>query len=144
MNEERRMILEMLQEGAISVEEAERLMEALPAEESRQLTTAAPARAGVSPKRVVVLVTENGKQKVNVRVPFSLVRVGLKMGKSIGAISLKSAKDDPQAQQALDILNNIDVDELLASIDDGEITLPYAIGDVDDEDSGDQVRVVLE
>lgn len=72
MNEERRMILEMLQEGAISVEEAERLMEALPAEESRQLTTAAPARAGVSPKRVVVLVTENGKQKVNVRVPFSL------------------------------------------------------------------------
>ena len=133
MNEERRMILEMLQEGAISVEEAERLMEALPAEESRQLTTAAPARAGVSPKRVVVLVTENGKQKVNVRVPFSLVRVGL-----------KSAKDDPQAQQALDILNNIDVDELLASIDDGEITLPYAIVDVDDEDSGDQVRVVLE
>lgn len=144
MNEERRMILEMLQEGAISVEEAERLMEALPAEESRQLTTAAPAREGVSPKRVVVLVTENGKQKVNVRVPFSLVRVGLKMGKSIGAISLKSAKDDPQAQQALDILNNIDVDELLAGIDDGEITLPYAIVDVDDEDSGDQVRVVLE
>ncbi len=143
MNEERRMILEMLQEGAISVEEAERLMEALPAEEPRQLAEA-PVRAGVSPKRVVVLVTENGKQKVNVRVPFSLVRVGLKMGKSIGAISLKSAKDDPQAQQALDILNNIDVDELLASIDDGEITLPYAIVDVDDEDSGDQVRVVLE
>ena len=44
----------------------------------------------------------------------------------------------------IDILNNIDVDELLASIDDGEITLPYAIVDVDDEDSGDQVRVVLE
>ena len=144
MNEERRMILEMLQEGAISVEEAERLMEALPAEESRQLTAASPARAGVSPKRVVVLVTENGKQKVNVRIPFSLVRVGLKMGKSIGAVSLRSAKDDPQAQQALDILNNIDVDELLAGIDDGEITLPYAIVDVDDEDSGDQVRVVLE
>lgn len=143
MNEERRMILEMLQEGAISVEEAERLMEALPAEGPRQLAEAS-VRAGVSPKRVVVLVTENGKQKVNVRVPFSLVRVGLKMGKSIGAISLKSAKDDPQAQQALDILNNIDVDELLASIDDGEITLPYAIVDVDDEDSGDQVRVVLE
>ena len=144
MNEERRMILEMLQEGAISVEEAERLMEALPAEESRQLTAASPAHAGVSPKRVVVLVTENGKQKVNVRIPFSLVRVGLKMGKSIGAVSLRSAKDDPQAQQALDILNNIDVDELLAGIDDGEITLPYAIVDVDDEDSGDQVRVVLE
>ncbi|MFR9191172.1 MAG: hypothetical protein ACLVL7_13870 [Anaerotruncus massiliensis (ex Togo et al. 2019)] len=37
-----------------------------------------------------MLVTENGKQKVNVRVPFSLVRVGLKMGKSIGAISLSA------------------------------------------------------
>jgi len=30
MNEERRLILEMLKEGSISVEEAERLMEALP------------------------------------------------------------------------------------------------------------------
>lgn len=49
MNEERRMILEMLQEGAISVEEAERLMEALPAEESRQLTTAAPAARACPP-----------------------------------------------------------------------------------------------
>lgn len=143
MNEERRMILEMLQEGAISVEEAERLMEALPAEESRQLTTAAPPRGRVPQAGGRARDRERQAEGQRAR-PLLARAVGLKMGKSIGAISLKSAKDDPQAQQALDILNNIDVDELLASIDDGEITLPYAIVDVDDEDSGDQVRVVLE
>lgn len=150
MNEERRLILEMLKEGTISVEEAERLMEALPktqeSEEPQPLALEA-AEAGdgpapIAPKRIRIQVRENGKNKVNVRVPFSLVRVGLKLGQSFSSLGAKYV--DEEGAKAMEMLKNIDVDELLASISDGEITLPYAMVDVDDEDTGESVLVVLE
>lgn len=143
MNEERRMILQMLQDGSISVEEAERLMEAIPAETStlEMVETSSVAQ----PRRIKVVVTEDDKTKVNVKVPFSLMRVGLKLGQSAGAIGSKYAKDAEEAQ-VLDVLKNIDVDELLGSLNDGEITLPYTIVDVDHDDNGKRqhVTVVLE
>ena len=139
MNEERRMILEMLQTGSISVEEAEKLLEAVPKEGESPLAN----YEGRMPNRLLVLVTENDKPKVNVRVPFSLVRVGLKLGKSFGALGAKYAKDSEDIQ-ALEMLNDLDIDELLASIMDGEIQLPYVIVDMDEAETGQTVRVVLE
>lgn len=151
-NEERRMILEMLKDGAITVDEAERLMAAIPESEEpacseTSLMVAGPAADAsahlLQPKRITVLVMEGGKTKVNVRVPFSLVRAGLKIGKSVGAMSLKFTKDESSAQ-AMEILQNLDIDELLGSISDGDITLPYTLVDVEDPEKGEHVRVALE
>lgn len=151
MNEERRMILEMLREGAISIEEAERLLEAVPADggfSETALRTVAPsaesgARGVLSPKRIIVLVSEGGKPKVNVRIPFSLLRIGLKLGKSFGSMGLKNVNDE-QSAQAFEMLQSLDIDELLNSVDDGEITLPYTIVDVEDAEKGEHVLIVIE
>ena len=143
MNEERRMILQMLKDGAVSVDEAERLLEAIPAE--AEALEVVRTSSGSQPRRISVVVTEDGRTKVNVKVPFSLMRLGLKLGQSAGAIGAKYAKDAEEAQ-VLEVLKNIDVDELLGSLNDGEITLPYTIVDVDQELDGkhQHVSVVLE
>lgn len=147
MHEERRMILEMLKEGAVTIEEAERLLEAIPAEEETARTEAlmAGSSGGNTPKRIYVHVTEDGRTKVNVKVPFSLVRAGLKLGKSFGALGARHAKDQSEAD-ALEMLKEIDIDELLDSLNDGEITLPYTIVDVDNVEDGrlQHVTVLLE
>ncbi len=146
MSEERRMILQMLKDGTISVEEAERLMEAaVPAEingSSEEL--AVLTGPGATPRRIRVRVESGGKPKVNVKIPFSLVRVGLKMGKSFGALGAKYSKDNPDDMAALEMLKDLDVDELLNSLHDGEISLPYTLVDVEDEEKGENVLVVLE
>lgn len=149
MNEERRIILEMLQAGAVTLEEAERLMEALPTESAE--TKAAPEMdnssdapnnlSGISPKRILVRVTEGDKTKVNIKVPFSLVRMGLKLGQTFGVLGAKYSAD---YSAEVEMLKSIDIDELLSSLSDGEISLPYTMVDVDDDEKGQHVQVVLE
>lgn len=81
MNENRRRILEMLANGQITADQAERLIAALEKEPQR-----APASNGSEPrpkaKYVRVLVEDNGKgtgPNVNVRVPMQLLRSGVKL-----------------------------------------------------------------
>ena len=149
MNEERKLILEMLKAGTVTVEEAERLLAAL-AEETAETQDAEKTELAVydgvtgaqlRPKRIVVCVTKGEKPVVNVRVPFSLARAGLKMGKTFMSIG---AKTDPDAAQAFEALRDVDMDDILDSISDGDITLPYAIVDVDDDEKGEHVKIVLE
>ncbi|WRS26161.1 hypothetical protein U6B65_07285 [Oscillospiraceae bacterium MB08-C2-2] len=145
MAEERKVILEMLRDGDISVEEAQRLMDAVP-EDTRQSTenTALELHKqpeGQTPKRILIKVTEGGKSKVNVKVPFSLVRVGLKLGQAAGAMS---GKLSPENAAALEMLKTIDIDEIMSALSEGDITLPYALVDVDDESKGEHVQIVLE
>lgn len=148
MSEERRMILQMLKDGTVSVEEAERLLEAIPTEDApppkeRSLApTAQPVP--LAPRRLVVLVTEGNTTKVNVKIPFSLVRAGLKLGKSFSSVAAKAAFTTPEDAAILEMLRDIDVDELLSSINDGEITLPYTMVDVSDEQKGEYVQLILE
>lgn len=144
MNEERRIILEMLRDGAVTVEEAERLMEALTA--SGASPEGAPdslavSNAGITPKRILVRVIENGKTKVNVKIPFSLVRTGLKLGQTFGALGAKYSAD---YSAEAELLKNIDIDEVLGSLSDGEIALPYTMVDVEDDEKGQHVQVIME
>jgi hypothetical protein len=83
MNEERRQILQMLGDGKINADEAERLLSAL---EGRGASAAAgPApRTGGRPKYLRVLVDaedhHTGKPvKVNIRVPVMLMRAGVRL-----------------------------------------------------------------
>jgi hypothetical protein len=82
MSENRRQILDMLAQGKITVDEAERLLSALERE---------PASAGAAGEtrrndkvkylRVVVDAQDDvdGQTKVNVRVPMQLLRAGVKL-----------------------------------------------------------------
>jgi len=134
----------MLKDGDISVEEAERLLEAIPAgeDDGGSANNALVSAPGIAPKRISVLVKEQGKTKVNVKVPFSLVRVGLKLGKAFGAAGGRHMKEEEAA--AMELLANLDIDELLDSLDDGEITLPYTIVDVNDEEKDQMVEIIME
>lgn len=77
MNDNRRQILDMLAQGKVTAEEAERLIAAL---ERGNLPM---ARDSGSVKYLRVLVDANdpldGPTKVNVRVPMQLLRAGVKL-----------------------------------------------------------------
>lgn len=84
MSEDRRKILEMLSQGKINVDEAERLMAAL----NKEAPSNGPgndSESGPKPKpkyiRVVVSDEEGKPQgaKVNIRVPMQLLRSGVKL-----------------------------------------------------------------
>jgi hypothetical protein len=95
MKEERRKILNMLGEGKISAQEADALLDALSlsaAAEAAPLAVMAPTRAAATtaPKYLRVLVegNEDGKEnKVNVRVPFDLIRAGMRLAALLPAVA---------------------------------------------------------
>lgn len=80
MKEERKKVLEMLSEGKISADEAERLLQALEsktAEASPQ--TALTDTLNNLPKYLFVKVDSVDGDKVNIRVPLKLIKAGIKL-----------------------------------------------------------------
>lgn len=83
MKEQRRQVLQMLAEGKITADEAERLIDAL----QRQQPESSPtAGSGPRPRpkylRVMVSSEESGGDgpgRVNVRVPLQLLRAGVRL-----------------------------------------------------------------
>ncbi|WP_255510835.1 hypothetical protein [Micromonospora sp. WP24] len=84
MNEQRRQVLEMLADGKITADEAERLIDALQRERPEPTPGAAP-RPKPRPKYLRVLVNYeddsggDGPGRVNVRVPLQLLRAGVRL-----------------------------------------------------------------
>jgi hypothetical protein len=82
MNEQRRQVLQMLAEGKITADEAERLIDALEREQPESLPGAAP-RQKPRPKYLRVVVVDNssddGPGRINVRVPLQLLRAGVRL-----------------------------------------------------------------
>jgi hypothetical protein len=77
MSEEKKLILEMVKNGKLSVEEAERLLEkAVPGERLSKYT---PSQKPNSRKFLRIRVTEEGKPKANVNIPIALAEVGLNL-----------------------------------------------------------------
>lgn len=76
-SEERLKILNMLEEGKITAEEAAQLLNALGKQERRRI-----APSGSEPRWLRVRITEldSDKTSVNVNLPINMVNVGLKMG----------------------------------------------------------------
>ena len=82
MSEERKKILEMLSEGKINVEEAERLLSTLSED-----TGTTPEDSGKNPRYLRIMIepgpeSEN-PDRVNVRIPLKLIRAGLKLASFI-------------------------------------------------------------
>jgi hypothetical protein len=122
MNEDRLRILKMVQEGKVSPEEGERLIEALG--DAQPSGEAKPKK----PKLLKIRVKEGDKTKVNVTIPISLAKLGLKFIPKDAQMTLGDQK--------------IDLEEILRVIEEG---VPDGkIVDVDDEDGNTKVEIVVE
>jgi hypothetical protein len=93
---------------------------------------------GIHPKNILVQVTEAGKPQSNVRIPFFVVRAGMKIGKAIGNHKTTKRQDE------LDMLKDIDIDTILTSLNNGELTLPCLLVDVEDSENERHVKITLE
>lgn len=79
MSEETRKILELLDQKKISVDEAERLMNAVGVERTDTGSSIAETANKPKPKFLRVLVNDQ-EDKVDVRVPLQMIRAGIKLG----------------------------------------------------------------
>ena len=135
MTEERRQVLEMLSQGKVTVQEAEQLLAAV----------AQPAAADEGPKappkyfRIQVHdAAREGKkaENVNIRVPISVVRGGLRLGSLIpGLFAKKKIQLDNGVELDLSKVTYSDLEAMIKDI--GELSV--------DVDGGDaQVRIRCE
>ena len=144
MNNDRRSVLQMLADGKINADEAERLIGAMegagpaPAHVRRrrhrpqQAAAEVPARVGGCERR------DEGPTKVNIRVPMALLRAGVRLTSLIPP----AARDQVNAELAkngvpFDIgqLKPENLEDLIAHLDDFSV-------DVDAQDA--KVRVYCE
>jgi SHOCT-like protein len=140
MNEQRRQILQMLAEGKITADEAERLIDALEREEPESPPGAAP-RPKPRPKylRVVVSSADNfggdGPGRVNVRVPLRLLRAGVRLTSLIPPQALTQVNAElSKSGVPIDLtqLKPQHIEELIEQLDDVTV-------DVDQPDAKVQV-----
>jgi hypothetical protein len=138
VNEQRRQVLQMLAEGKITADEAERLIDALEREQPESPPGAAP-RQKPRPKYLRVVVVDNsgddGPSRVNVRVPLQLLRAGVRLTSLIPPQALTKINAElNKSGVPIDLtqLKPQDIEELIDQLDD--VTL-----DVDDPDTKVQV-----
>ena len=100
--EERLQILDMIRSGQITADEGARLLEALKEEEEDRLPEE-PRLGGRAkePNQFRIRVTDlkTGRQKVDMRMPWSLVNVGINMGARFARDEVK-VEDFVEAVQA--------------------------------------------
>ena len=134
MNEESRQVLEMLSQGKVSVQEAEQLLQAVK-------TPVADGDPKIQPKYFRVLVDKparDGKkaEKVNIRVPMTVVRGGLRLGALIpNLMAKKKIRLGDGNEIDLSKITYEDLEGLIKDI--GELTI-----DVDGDEA--QVRIRCE
>ncbi|MGW7754831.1 SHOCT-like domain-containing protein [Streptomyces violaceusniger] len=139
MNEQRRQILEMLAEGKITADEAERLIEALEREqpETPPGTTSRP-KARAKYLRVVMDAeddTGGGPTRLNVRIPLQLLRAGVRLTTLLPPVAITKVNAElDKAGVPIDLaeLKPQHLDDLIDHLDD-------VIVDLDDPGSKMQV-----
>jgi len=144
MNEHRRQILQMLSEGKISADEAERLISAMeepPATKSAEPDSTSAGKTRPKYLRVQVDSEDDGGHegptKVNVRVPMQLLRAGVKLAGLIPTPALNRANQAIHEKGiALDLtqIKAENLEELVEHLNDLAV-------DVDQKDAGNKVKV---
>ncbi len=121
MSEEKRLILEMLKEGKISVEEAEQLLEK--ANPGESIDDKPKTKKPNNKKFLRVRVTEEDEVKANVNIPIALAGVGLNL--------------IPKESLMVDGVK-IDIDHILKLIEEGT---EGELVNIDAEDEGKNYKV---
>lgn len=93
----------------------------------------------VKPKGIRIEVTENGVMTANVFVPYFIVKMGLKFGQMTD-----NSKEKGNAENELERLKDVDMDDILESLGSGELTLPCLLVEVDEPDKNQHVKITLE
>jgi len=144
MSEHRRQILQMLSEGKISADEAERLISAFEEPAAAKSSPADSASAGKRPPKYLRVQVDSegdggqeGPTKVNVRVPMQLLRAGVRLAGLLPAQALHRANHAMQEQGIPIDLTQIKPENLEELVDQlNDLTV-----DVDQKDAGTKVRV---
>lgn len=132
---ERRDVLEMLAQGKITADEAERLLAAL----DKSQTSEAAAEGSPKPKpRFMRVLVDDGKSKVNAKVPLQLLRAGVKLASVIPPLA-QAHLDEALRQKGVTInlagLKPENLEEVVEGLSDMTV-------DVDDDKA--KVRVFCE
>lgn len=122
--DERMQILKMIENRQISAEEGARLLSALENKPGLETPPPSPQTRG---RWLTVRVTDqrSGKRKVNVRIPLSLVDVGLKLGAKFSPVGLEG----------------LDMNQIMSAVKAGGMG---KIVDVEDEEDGEHVEIYVE
>jgi len=135
MSEERLKVLEMVSQGKLTVQEAEQLLQAVETGTRAEETKA-------NPKYFRVLVSkpaQDGKkaENVNIRVPISVVRGGLRLSALFpGIMGKKKIQLGNGAELDLSQVTYADLEAMIRDI--GELSVHV------DDDEGKQVRIRCE
>jgi hypothetical protein len=135
MSEERDRILDLLAAGKISAEEAGRLLDAVDQRAAQagptSASSAAPKSGGV-PKFMYVKVVSTKGDNVNVKIPLSLVRAGLKLTSLIPPQAMEQI-DKTMAEKGMSFdLKNLkpeDLEDIVESLREMEVNIDSADGD---------------
>lgn len=134
MSDNRRQILEMLAQGKITADEADRLMSALESGRSSTAYTQIPnTNAKPKPKYLRVVVeaadkyrNDGNTTKVNIRVPMALIRAGVRLGGLIPPEARERA-NAAMRHKGMDFdLNSIkpeNLEEIIQQLDDLEVNV---------------------
>ena len=121
MSEEKKLILEMVKDGKISVEEAEQLLEK--ANPGETIDDTSGIKKQDSKKFLRIRVTEEDKVKANIKIPIGLAKVGLKI--------IPKEKLTVNGE-------HIDADEILRMIKEGT---EGEVVNIDAEDKGKNYKI---
>lgn len=128
MNEQRRQILEMLSDGKVNADEAERLIVAL----ERDPEPPASTQSKGTPKYLRVVVDDRSaadSSKVNVRVPIQLLRAGVRLAALVPPRAIERANDElERAGVGIDLskLKPEQIEELIDHLDEMTIDIEDA------------------
>lgn len=120
MSEERKKILEMLSEGKINADEADRLLSAVSKDKESNFDTVKKEL-----KYLRIMVTpgseSNKHEKVNIRVPLKLIRAGLKLAALIPK-SAQNQVNDALHEKGIEVdfsqLKPEDLENIVRQLDD--------------------------
>jgi len=131
MSNERAKILQMVADGTITPEDAEKLMNRLDAAGNAEPITAVGLveRGPLKYLRVVV----DGEDKVNIRVPIQLIRTGIKL-----TTLMPSNASEHLNEHGIDLsqFNSLDGEELMEALRELHVEV--------DSGDGDKIRVFCE
>ena len=139
MNENSRRVLEMLSEGKVSVDEAERLLSLV--DEEPETTTAvqplATTRTGAA-RHLRVTIDSDDDEHIDVRVPLALIKAGVKLHTLLPAQAAQGVNETLEKNGIGIDLHNLQTEDLSQFID--------AISEIEVniQDGDDKVRVYCE
>ena len=137
MADDRTRILDLLAAGKVTAEEASRLLDALgsaaakPADADQSAKQANATPVGL-PKFIYVKVISEKGDNVNIKIPLSLVRAGLKLTSFIPQPAMEQInKSMGEHGLSVDLLNfkAEDLEELIAALQEMEVNVDAANGD---------------